>query len=100
MIWCPVFPGFVKPIFAYPLVVLVLLNPPLFCRLVFKAAAAAVAPFALRFFFFLSFFLSSRSSASRVSLAWVSPFTTTSAKSVRGRRRFVRVGERREGGIR
>jgi hypothetical protein len=47
-----------------------------------------------------SLFLSSRSSASRVSLASVSPFTTTSAKSVRGRRRFVRVGERREGGIR
>ncbi len=28
VIWCPVFPVFFKPIFAYPLGVLVLLNPP------------------------------------------------------------------------
>ncbi len=100
VIWCPVFPGFVKPISAYPLGVLVLLNPPpLFLSIGFQGGCCGCCTFC-SLLLLLSFFLSSRSSASRVSLASVSPFTTTSAKSVRGRRRFVRVGERREGGIR
>lgn len=55
VIWCPVFPGFVKPISAYPLGVLVLLNPPLFLSIGFQGGCCGCCTFCS--LLLLSFFL-------------------------------------------